>query len=899
MRRFFIALSGRAFLLLAAMVLPSMGMAQATGAESASPRAGDAAAATAAAAQGPQITRYPQMLEFAEADYPPKSFAEGREARVVLQFTITAAGAVTQVEVAEPSAYPGEGFEQAAVNAATRFRFSPAEIDGKPAPVRILYEYNFVIRRSVTTDIGGATPSASGEPAEAPVNFTGVLLSRGTKEKIAGAGIVITETGAKDFTDADGRFSFRGVPPGRYIVAVEAKGYEPFKTGDLIVEGKVTEVRYYLQKTSYNPYEIRVRARKEVKEVVQRTISVQEIRKIPGANGDTLRVVQNLPGVARVPGFGGALLVRGGEARDSGVFLEGQRIPRLFHFGGLRATVNSDVVQDINFFPGGYSAYYGRNIAGIVDITLKEPRLDRLHGVVDANLFDTGVALEIPLTSKMGLTIAGHRSYYDLILPLVIPQNSGVDLTVAPVYYDYQVLYSFNIDAKHKLKIYLFGSDDEFRLLNPEPPGADPAFRGTFFNKNYFHRLQTNYTFKPSRDVQNVVVLGAGYEAFLLKVGQPVDVDARTWLFTMRDTLTLRFTDWLSLRAGTDNEIRFDTFKIIAPGAPPKEGEVTNPGTSQGVRQAVIEGWQADAALFAELQFLFDKKLAVNPGIRADYYSDIRLINFGPRLNTRWQFLEGTAVKGAIGLYSQAPTGDETAESIGNPDLIQEYSWQYSLGFEQQILSFLKLDVVGFFNDMNNLVVRADSNATRINSNGEVVPLNQSNQGAGRSYGMEFLLRHDPTQYFFGWIAYTLSRGERRARDEQPYRLFTSDQTHILTTLGTFRLPHEWEIGFRFRLASGNLRTPLLRGVYDADNDTYLPIPGATNSVRNPLFHSLDLRVDKKYIFDEWTLDFYLDVQNVYNNRGVEGVQYSYDYAASTEFMGLPIFPAFGVRAEF
>ena len=123
------------------------------------------------------------------------------------------------------------------------------------------------------------------------------------------------------------------------------------------------------------------------------------------------------------------------------------------------------------------------------------------------------------------------------------------------------------------------------------------------------------------------------------------------------------------------------------------------------------------------------------------------------------------------------------------------------------------------------------------------------------------------TKNFFGWIAYTLSRWEtRRSGTQNAYGLTGVDQTHILTVIG--ELPLRQRLGVRRALPLRH-RPPhhaALAGaadLYNADSNGYSVDVGRSNSGRLPDFNQLDLRVDKYFVFEKWTLDLYLDVQNV------------------------------------
>ena len=117
--------------------------------------------------------------------------------------------------------------------------------------------------------------------------------------------------------------------------------------------------------------------------------------------------------------------------------------------------------------------------------------------------------------------------------------------------------------------------------------------------------------------------------------------------------------------------------------------------------------------------------------------------------------------------------------------------------------------------------------------------------------------------------------------------------------MGGTKLGRGWDFGATFRLVSGNPRTPIVGSVYDANSDFYGPVYGRVNSARDPLFHQASIRIEKGWQFQAWRLATYLDVQNLYNHRSQEGLQYSYDYSRSKPVQGLPILPSLGLRGEF
>jgi hypothetical protein len=124
------------------------------------------------------------------------------------------------------------------------------------------------------------------------------------------------------------------------------------------------------------------------------------------------------------------------------------------------------------------------------------------------------------------------------------------------------------------------------------------------------------------------------------------------------------------------------------------------------------------------------------------------------------------------------------------------------------------------------------------------------------------------------------------------------DQTHNLNLIGAYNL-QRWTFSGRMRWVTGNPYTPVSGAVFDSDNDVYIPIRGSLYSQRFDDFRQLDLRIDRKFIYDTWILTAYLDILNVTNAKNSQNVEYSYDYSDSKKVRGLPILPAFGVKGEF
>jgi hypothetical protein len=264
-----------------------------------------------------------------------------------------------------------------------------------------------------------------------------------------------------------------------------------------------------------------------------------------------------------------------------------------------------------------------------------------------------------------------------------------------------------------------------------------------------------------------------------------------------------------------------------------------------------------------------------------------------PRISGRYDIAHGfprTTVKAGAGLFYQPPQFQETSPIFGSTGLRSNRAVHYSLGVEQEITRPVEVSVETFYKDLKQLVGRLPNDAGGFDYN---------NHAKGYVVGAEVLLKYKPDARFFGWVAYTLSRSTRKNPPNYAETLFQYDQTHILTVLGSYRLGGGWEFGARFRLVSGSLTTPSVGGVLNADAGAYASLDGAPFSRRLPIFHQLDVRVDKQWKFSDWSFRTYLDVQNTYNRSNPEDLTYNYNFSQSRVQGFLPIIPSLGVRGEF
>ncbi len=737
------------------------------------------------------------------------------------------------------------------------------------------------------------------------VNVVGRVQESGTRKPLPGITVKLFSEGVEKaivegFTKSDGRFGFRGIENGEYTVSFEAEGYFNSSTVIQVKKGEITEGTYSIQAEYYDEYTVETKAKKTRTEISRRKIGLEEVRRIPGTGNDIVRVVQNLPGVARAPFVSGLIVVRGAAPQDTKISIDGDDIPLVYHFLGGPAVINSEMIDSLEFFPGNFSTYFGRATGGIIDLSTRSPKTDRIHGMVDVDILDTSVLLEGPITEDLSFAISGRRSYFDVFLPLLLPDD-GPDITVFPRYYDYQGWLTYKGIQDHTLELMIYGSDDKLDILFPkDDPQGTREFEATGVKfGNSFHRGNIKWEWNPRYPIENKFMVSFGVSETAFDAGNSLFLENDFIVAQIRDDMRIKFSDEVSLRLGIDNALRKAKVKFSIPAFSENEqgGNNATPNFGEnGIQSTQTPSFIMPAAYLEPEISLFDKKLLLVPGVRIDHYGQLKDTVISPRLSLRWDLVDKFTVKGGAGLFTQPPVDGSESEDFGNPEVLSEKAVQYAIGGEYKPSEYLEFDVTLFYRDMFDLIVPTDR---QVEKNGELRPLRFVSEGEGRAYGGEVLIRHYPHNRFFGWLAYTLSRSERLNALTGNYDTYQFDQTHILTLVAGYNLPANWDISARFRLTTGNPQTPVIGGVFNSDANEYQRIQGQPFSERAATFHQLDLRIDKKFVFDSWILGAYLDIQNVYNQANEEGVRYNYDFTESRPVQGLPFIPTLGLSAQF
>jgi hypothetical protein len=726
------------------------------------------------------------------------------------------------------------------------------------------------------------TPSPP--PAQDQARLRGRVFERGGSTPLIGAMVNATgEVSAE--TDADGRFELE-VPAGKVELVVTSPQHDPLRTEVELRAGEVRQVEYRLipMPTYRRRYSTVVRS--DTRHEGQRfSLRDEELYQLPGSLGDPFRVVGSLPGVGTpLPGLP-YYVVRGASPGMNGFFIDGIRVPQLFHFLIGGGVVHPRIIDRLDFYPGAYDASFGRYAGGIVDSGTRPARGDaRLHGEAEVRLYDISALVETRLPHDVRILASGHYGYPGPLIRLFDPR-------VNVNYGDYQ----FRLDWRG-LTVQALGSVDEVSIALREPasnPSQPQDGRNSY--AQIFHRVQLRYQQRRGR-LETDVALGGGMDRTRIFGGQGVEKLAVNTRATLR--LSLR---WLRLQAGVDAELsqfRAENFRVgDGRAAPDQVGDLATP------RVGVVASGYLQGTFI--LDSLVHRPLRITLGGRIDAYhtSRVTLLGLDPRLQVRWEPTGWLAFNVGVGLYQQPPSFPIPLPGVDTYalQLGLQRAWQGALGIRVKLPQDFSVETTAFvqrFFNINEVV--ADLSTFSCTS-----PPPESLSGAlaaitrqvdGQSMGLEFLLRRQAGRVT-GWVSYTLSRAERAF--SCGLRPSDFDQRHILNVVVQVRLPRRFVLGGRFYLGTGRPYTRL-----EIDSGTLQIEAPLRNNARLPDFFQFDVRLDREWLFRRWALSAFLEVANATYSQSVLFIRYPQEAGLirydRPELVGFRfILPSLGVRARF
>ena len=715
-----------------------------------------------------------------------------------------------------------------------------------------------------------------------PVGFANVL-------------ILGTELGA--ISDENGNYEIQNIPPGLYNVRASFVG---FKTST-VFEVQVTLARpvqldFSLSEDAAELSEVVVSSeftRSEETPLSVRKLNTNEIERYPGGNRDISRVIQALPGVASTPSFRNDILIRGGAPNENRFYVDEIEVPVINHFatqgssGGPVGILNVNLIKNVDLIAGGFPANRMNALSSFFEISLKEGRRDKMFTQLTVGASELTLSNEGPLTPKTTYILSARRSYLQGLFRVL-------GLPFLPTFNDFQFKTTTKINEKTELTFIGIGAIDQFSLNFdiPEDETQEEIEERKYLLNVLPIQSQWNYATgaKLKRFREN------GFWTFVLSRNM---LNNESFKYAGNDDSSEQNLLFNYQSQESENKFRAEN-SIFGKGYTLKYGvnyeysrylidnfdRATLSTTGGVIDVSSVSNFNTYGAFISGTRNLNADRLLLSGGIRVDG-SDFGktasnpLNQFSPRFSVSYQLRPNLFATANAGIYYQRPSytilgfqnnegafvnQDNDVRFIRNAQLIGGIEFlvpEKSRRFTAEV--FYK-KYSNYPSSVRNGISLANLGADFGVIGNEAVQSNSE----GRAYGVEFLAQQRLLNNFYGIASLTLVRSEFTNPNTDGFIPSSWDNRFIVSLTAGKRFGKNWEIGARWRFLGGTPYTPndlaastLIRN-WDLRNSAILDF-NRINGVRLASFHQLDLRVDKKYYFQKWNLNWYFDIQNAYN----------------------------------
>ena len=684
-------------------------------------------------------------------------------------------------------------------------------------------------------------------------------------------------------SEEDGTFQITNVVPGSYNLTASFVGFDSQTKFNIIIKSRGNRsFNFILIESSESLEEVVVSNKNTISRPKETPLSTQslsavEIATYPGGNNDVVQVAQSLPGVSpSVGGFRNDLIIRGGAPNETVYYLDGVEVPNINHFatqgsaGGPVGLLNVSFINDVTLSTSAFGSQYDNPLSGVLQFKQRDGNKERFNTNIRVSATDAAFTFEGPLfknkkkESNTSFLLSVRRSYLQALFKLI-------GLPIRPDYWDYQYKLSHQIDKYNNLYFIGLGSVDDFTVEAPEDydEEAQAVLEQAPFIKQKTNSIGVTWRkrFKDGSGYMESTLSNNRLENIFTNYIDPENEtgiifrnDAIESETKLRHQLTKFLSDW-KITAGFNLQHSFYT------------NNTTN-NTDAIFYTTEIDFMKYGFFANATRSF-FDEKFDVSVGFRMDddsFTTSSGLVsNFSPRLSLSYEFLEDWRISATAGRYFKiAPytiLGFRDSNGIlSNKDSDYTQSEHYVIGLQHYLNPAASVSLEGFYKKYSNYPVSVLDQISLANKGADFEVLGNEDVetiGNGRSYGLEFQYQQKLLNNFYSIFSYTYFFSEFTGFETDIYTPSVWDSRHLISFVGGYKLKKNWEISSRYRFAG---QTPYVPTNLDATLASYPEIIldyTRLGEEKLATFSQLDIRVDKKWNYNKYSLNIFFEVQNV------------------------------------
>ncbi|MFP8490190.1 TonB-dependent receptor [Gracilimonas sp. Q87] len=729
--------------------------------------------------------------------------------------------------------------------------------------------------------------------------LSGIVTDAKTGEPLIGATVILEGTELGDATDANGRYTIKNIPTKTYNVKASFVGFLSQTKFNVVIRSEGTiDINFQLQEDVRELDEVTVTPnpfqKEEVTPLSIQKFSQQEIATYPGGNNDIAKVVQSLPGVSgSVGGFRNDVIIRGGAPNENVYFLDGVPIPNINHFstqgsaGGPVGLLNVSFFEGVSLTASSFAADYENVLSGILQFDQRNGNSREFSGNLRVGSSEAALTVEGPLfkgndTESNTTYIASvRRSYLQLLF-------QAIGLPFLPDYWDYQYKVNHRINKNNRIYLTGVGSIDDLSINDLDEFDAEqeaiqnqiPVIRqnSNTIGVGWKRQFHDNSGFMETVISNNTL----GNEFYRYK-----DNANQAGLYLKNDSRE------------TETHLRYQATKFLGNWTLSSGMNLIKADYTNSTEDLInTRSFSTDLnffryGLFAQSSANFNEnRIGLSFGIRADGDSftksgDKIYRTLSPRASFSYSITQNEewTANASIGRYYKILpyTTLGFQDNNGNfPNSSSEYirSDHLVAGIEYLLNDRARISAETFFKYYTDYPISTTDSVSLANKGGDFEVFGSEpiiSTGEGRTYGIELLFQQKFTGKFYGVAAFTIYKSEFTNLFSNDYKPAVWDNGTLISLLGGYKLKNNWEISGRYRYLGKAPYAPVDRQLTLQNYPAVFKDFEQLGSVRLDPLSQLDIRIDKKFNFQNLSLDIYLEVQNVLAQASPSEPRYGLD----------------------
>ena len=594
------------------------------------------------------------------------------------------------------------------------------------------------------------------------------------------------------------------------------------------------------------------------------TLELKKLSLTPQMFGevDIIKTIALLPGVRNEADGAGGFEVRGGNAYQNLVTMDGMSLYNPSHMMGVFSTFNEDAMSSATLHKGPIPVTFGGASSSVLETHMKSGDSEKFNfsgtfGILNAKISASGPIVK----NKITFQVSARRSYVDLFLKL-IPQYKGTVMN----FYDVNAKVRYTPNTFNYIDISFFASRDNLAISKL----MDMRWGNVAGSINWLTKTN-DWSFASTLSVTNYTTdMGMN----IMEANQSLTEYIRT--YNLNEKILYGFSDNHNLELG----LRSELLQV-------KSGDMLIRETRQ---REMRSGWQN--AIWLKYEGSFVSKIFLEFGLRASLFSAISqsrfhyfialneispefssktYITMEPRVSLKYQINEYHNIKAGVsvasqnlhGLRSTLTTFPFDRYALTSSFVKPEVSTQYSIGYSGMTsCGSWDWSAEVYYKKMQNVYDYKDGVTmfSRINLESLIL------QGKGRSYGLEVMMRKNFGK-LTGWISYTLSKTETKVPGINKDRWYkaSNDRTNDIAVVALYDFNDKWDVSASWTYASGRpLTAPDAKYTIDGVTCYYY---SERNSYITPSSHRLDISARYVKMGKKFTSIVSFGIYNLYAHQ--------------------------------